>query len=146
MDAMVRVRKLNAALYGLSCLALILALVLPYWECGSLFGDCIMDGSANRMTMIAVASLLVVSIAFLFLVFVTDTIRLCVKRMPTGTVTLRFLFIYIGSLSAMASVLTYTIIVLGHWAYFLTIFASAIAFVVQKLAMISSRCIDEPLT
>ncbi|VDO13069.1 unnamed protein product [Rodentolepis nana] len=145
MERMVRVRKLSAALYALTCVCLILALVLPYWECGDLFGKCIQDDDPNRTTMLAVASLLVVSLVFLFPVFVIDTVRLCTKRLPNGTITVRFLFIYIGASAAMASVLTYTSIISKNWAYFLTIFAAGIVFVVQKLAMISSRCISEPL-
>nr|CUU97383.1 hypothetical transcript [Hymenolepis microstoma] len=142
---MVRVRKLSAALYALTCVCLILALVLPYWECGDLFGKCIHEDDPNRTTIIAVASLLVISLVFLFPVFVIDTVRLCLKKLPNGTITVRFLFIYIGASAAMASVLTYTIIIAKNWAYFLTIFAAGIVFVVQKLAMISSRCISEPL-
>ncbi|KAM3180471.1 hypothetical protein ACTXT7_016221 [Hymenolepis weldensis] len=145
MERMVRVRKLSAALYALTCVCLILALVLPYWECGDLFGKCIHEDEPNRTTIIAVASLLVISLVFLFPVFLIDTIRLCMKRLPNGTITIRFLFIYIGAFSALASVLTYTAIITKNWGYFLTILAAGIVFVVQKLAMISSRCISEPL-
>lgn len=143
---MVRVRRLSAALFALTCVCLLLALTLPYWECGDLFGTCIQEEDSNRNTMIAVASLLVVALVFLFPVFIIDTIRICTKTLPNGMITMRFALIYIGALSAFASILTYTALQMKQWSYFLIIFASAIVFVVQKLAMISSRCIAEPLT
>lgn len=126
---------------ALIVLSLTLSLLLPYWDCGHLFSKCIGDDSASREVMIAVAALLAIGLALLFADFIVQVVRLCMKAIPTGTVTVRFVFIYVGSLSAFCGVLLYTGLVMGRWAYFLAVFGATIAFVVQKLAMISSRCV-----
>ncbi|KAL5105556.1 hypothetical protein TcWFU_008679 [Taenia crassiceps] len=126
---------------ALIALSLALSLLLPYWDCGHLFGGCIEDDRPYREEMYAVAALLAIGLALLFADFIVEVVRLCMKAMPTGTITMRFIFIYVGSLSAFCGVLLYTGLVMGSWAYFLAIFGATIAFVVQKLAMISSRCV-----
>ncbi|VDM24125.1 unnamed protein product [Hydatigera taeniaeformis] len=139
-----RVHKLTAALLVLIILSLILSLLLPYWECGYLLRECIEGGRVNRDVMLAVAVLLVSGLILLSADLIVEVVRLCVTPMPTGAVTVRFLFTYLGSLSTFCGVLVYTGLVMGRWAYFLAIFGATIAFVVQKLAMISSRCVTQP--
>ncbi|CDI96856.1 expressed conserved protein [Echinococcus multilocularis] len=138
---MKRVRKLTAAMLALTNISLTLSLLLPYWDCGRILRECIEDGRAYREVMFAVATLLAIGLALLFAVFIIEVVLLCAKAIPTGTVTVRFVFIYVGSLSSFCGVLLYTGLVIGRWAYFLAIFGATIAFVVQKLAMISWRCV-----
>ena len=141
---MVRVRKLSAALLGLSCLSLTLSLALPYWHCGYLLDGCIHNDNPHRNEMMAVAALLILGLACLFPVFLIEAIRLCMKTVPCGMVTARFVLLYIGALSAFCGSLLYTCLILHRYAYFFAIFGATVAFVVQKLTMISSRCITQP--
>ncbi|VDD77723.1 unnamed protein product [Mesocestoides corti] len=134
-------RKLTAALLALACLALVISLSLPYWKCGNLFEKCIEEGSENLHEMMAVGALLAIGLVLLFLAFLLDVLLLCRSQALPGTITARFLFIYLGAATTFTAVVLYTFFELGQWGYFLAIVGATIAFVVQKLAMMSSRCV-----
>ncbi|VDM17660.1 unnamed protein product [Hydatigera taeniaeformis] len=137
------IRKLTVFLLALCVATLIAALCLNDWHCGSLFEHCTAEGAEDRDAMLAVMTMLVIGVVFIFIVFLLDVVLLCRKTTATGLITARFVFIYLGAALAFIAVIVYTAIKSNMWGYFLAVFASTISIVLAMMAVVSSRCVSQ---
>ncbi|KAL5963767.1 hypothetical protein TSMEX_008499 [Taenia solium] len=136
------IRKLTAFLLALCVATLITSLCLSDWHCGNLFERCTEEGVEDRDAMLAVTAMLVIGLAFIFIVFFLDVVLLCRKTVHTGLITARFMFIYLGAAILFIAVIVYTAIKSNMWGYFLAVFASTISIVLAMMAVVSSRCVS----
>ncbi|VDD80874.1 unnamed protein product [Mesocestoides corti] len=137
------IRKLTAFLLAICVVALIVALCLRDWECGNLFEGCTDEGAPQRDAMLSVVSMLVIGLVFVFLVFVIDVVMLCKRVVPSGLITARFVFIYLGAALVFIAVIVYTAMRTSMWGYFLSVVAATISMVIAMMAVASSRCVSK---
>jgi len=134
-------RRLTAALLGIAVACIIVALATSSWGCGNLFEGCTDRRFHDRDAMIAVAALLVIGLACLIVVFIIDLVLLCSTTVLSGTITARFVLLYIGAALTLIAVIIFTARRSQMWSFFLAVIGAIIAVIVSILAIMSSKCV-----
>uniref|UniRef100_A0A5K3EJY7 MARVEL domain-containing protein n=1 Tax=Mesocestoides corti TaxID=53468 RepID=A0A5K3EJY7_MESCO len=131
-------RRLAAALLGIAIALIIIALAISDWRNGMAFGG----SSYDKEAMIAVTFLIIIGLICLLIVFILDMVMLCQTAVPAGTITARFVILYIGVALITIGVLVFTARRGGLWPYFLVVVGAVFAILVAILAAVSSKCVS----
>ena len=136
-------KHLQLCILVLALVCLCVALVLPNWDCGSLFEKCTHDSAVNRTIMLAVTCCLVIGVTVLAVVCIIDFIQLCSKTRSGVERAVRMGLLYVGSLLTLAAVILYTVEITKSWCYLMATIGSVFAIQLSIMTLFYGRCCNK---
>ncbi|KAA3671637.1 uncharacterized protein DEA37_0012690 [Paragonimus westermani] len=109
----------------ITCIILILAITLPEWACGQMFGECYFENSTKKVSGVFVCA----GLLCLLVTLVIDIIGLISKRSTNNRTCalVRMAFLIAGTCLLIVGLIIYVVAFRQQWSYILSVCAAVMA-------------------